>query len=357
MLLKNDASESVFSIACPQPFAPHTHIQLAHGGGGRYMRQLIESIIVPTLYNDIHHAESDAALQPLPQSTMAITTDSYVVNPLVFPGGSIGTLAINGTVNDLAMAGAIPTAMTIGLIIEEGLKITLLHQLLKDMRKQADTVGISIVTGDTKVVERGKGDGLYINTTGIGAINHTQVIHPSKIARGDCIIINGDIGRHGISVMAQRDNLDFETRIKSDCAPLSGIVNELISANVIIHCMRDVTRGGLASILNELVSHRSEFSLYLEEDKIPVLKDIESACELLGLDPLYVACEGRFVAFVPPNDAEKAVAIMRKHPHGKNACIIGEVISKQSSLVLLRSILGTTRPLDLLSGEQLPRIC
>jgi len=343
-----------FSLSCPIPIQQYPHVLLAHGGGGKLMQQLIERMFLPTFgtSNGVPH---DAAALNLPSGKIALTTDSYVVNPLFFPGGDIGSMAVHGTVNDLAMAGARPLYLSAGFILEEGLPMATLWQVVQSMQQAAQKAGVQIVTGDTKVVDQGKGDGIFINTAGIGIIEHQQQIAPNSVQPGDILLLNGDLGRHGIAIMAVREGLEFETTIESDSAPVASLVLQLLDAGIEIHCLRDLTRGGLASALNEIAS-AANLSISIEEKQIPVIEDVQGACEILGFDPLYVANEGRFVAFVPPKDAEKALEIMRGHPLGTQACRIGSV-GTGTGIVTMHSRIGATRLVDMLSGEQLPRIC
>lgn len=346
---------SSFSQACPLPIQQYPQVLLAHGGGGTLMQQLIQQMFTAAFGDQV--SRHDAATLPQPSGAIAFTTDSYVIHPLFFPGGNIGSLAIYGTTNDLAMAGAIPQYVSVGFILEEGLAMETLWRVVQSMAQAAKEVGVTIVTGDTKVVDRGQGDGIFINTAAIGAINHSFSIQPQSIAEGDRILVSGDLGRHGIAIMAQREGLAFETTITSDCGALGPAVQSLLEAGIEVHCLRDLTRGGLSSAVNEIAiagGHR----LHLEETTIPVATDVQGACEILGFDPLYVANEGRFVAFVPPHQEREAVAILRRfHPQ---ATAIGEVREKSPSpwgLVTLNSAIGAERVLDMLSGEQLPRIC
>jgi len=306
----------------------------------------------PKPANGLH----DSVVLTLSAKKIAFTTDSFVVHPLFFPGGDIGTLAVNGTVNDLAMSGAKPLYLSLGFIIEEGLSMEFLWKIVGSIRKAADEAGVTIVTGDTKVVDRGKGDGIYINSSGIGVVEHDLNIAPAKIKAGDAILINGDIGRHGIAIMAKRENLDFETSIESDCAPLNDIVARLIKGGIEIHCMRDLTRGGLSSALNEIAQDALK-SIQIDERAVPVLEQVASACAIMGFDPLYVANEGRFIVFIPQKQVTKALKIMKNHPQGEDACQIGEVLTEKRPIVSLKSFIGTDRILDMISGEQLPRIC
>lgn len=342
---------SDFQLNCPLPLQQYPRILLAHGGGGKLMQSLIENIFQPDYFSH------DSTVVTLPNSKVAMTTDSYVINPLLFKGGDIGTLAVYGTINDLAMSGARPLYLTAGFIIEEGLVTETLWKIVQSMKKACTEVGVKIISGDTKVVERGKGDGLFINTAGVGVIEHSLEIHPRSIQKGDKILLSGDIGRHGISIMALREGLEFETTIESDCAPVDRPILDLISQKITIHCLRDLTRGGLASALNE-ISQVSRFQLNIESQAIPIPNDVNSACEILGLDALYIANEGRFIAFIPPEESEKALTILQKYD--KKACIIGEVqnpLENRHYLVTITTSIDTTRILDWLSGDQLPRIC
>ncbi len=345
-----------FVLSCPFPIQNYPQVLLAHGGGGRFMHQLIEKMFLAGFDNPILMQKHDAAILKRPSGRLAFTTDSYVISPMFFPGGNIGTLAVNGTVNDLAMAGARPLYLSCGFILEEGLAIDKLWQVVDAMRKACQEAGVYIVTGDTKVVGRGKGDGIFINTAGIGVIEHDLTINPTAVRPGDAIIINGDLGAHGMAIMAQRESLSFESAIESDTAPLADMVLDLINQKINVHCLRDLTRGGLASSLNE-IAQASNTKMQIIEDQIPVREDVAAACEMLGLDPLYVANEGRMVAFVPSHEAEKAVEIMRRHPQGKDACVIGHIAQEGASMVVLKSKIGANRIVDVISGEQLPRIC
>ena len=285
-----------------------------------------------------------------------MTTDSYVVRPIFFPGGDIGSMAVHGTVNDLAMSGARPLYLTSAFIIEEGLPMETLWRVVCSMRDAAKKCGAQIITGDTKVVDKGKGDGLFINTTGIGVLEHLLNIAPQNVQPGDAVIVSGDLGRHGMAIMAVREGLEFESQIESDSAPVHEPVLELIKAGVEIHCLRDLTRGGLASALNE-IAEAACVKIAIEQNAVPVRADVNAACEILGLDVLHVANEGRFVAFVPAQEVESALAILRQHEVSGNSVVIGRVIKKAASLVTVKSTLGVSRILDMPSGEQLPRIC
>ncbi len=345
-----------FTLSCPIPISQYPQITLAHGSGGKLMHHLLEKMIVPTFGNPMLEMRHDGAILKVGQARLAFTTDSYVVHPIFFPGGSIADLAVNGTVNDLAMCGARPLYLSVGLILEEGLPMETLWRVVQSMQRAAEAADVQIVTGDTKVVDRGKGDGIFINTAGVGLIEHDRQIAPAYVRPGDLAIINGDIGRHGIAIMAVREGLDFESAIESDTAPLAGIVLKLLEANIDIHCLRDLTRGGLASALVE-IAEVSRLHIDIAEGAIPVREDVQGACEMLGLDPLYVANEGRFVAFVNPGDVERALAIMRGYSPDSRAHVVGRVVDDKPGLVTMKSKIGASRVVDMLSGEQLPRIC
>lgn len=341
---------------CPLPLGRHDTIQLAHGGGGRLMRALIEEIFLPAFGSATLHERHDAAVLPAPGGRLAFTTDSYVVTPLFFPGGDIGKLAVFGTVNDLAMAGARPAWMSAGFIIEEGLPFAVLRRVVASMREAADEAGITLVTGDTKVVDHGKGDGLFLNTAGIGVVPDGVDVRPACVRVGDAVIVSGDLGRHGVAILSVREGLAFEAPIESDCASLGVVVAAMLEAGLELHCLRDLTRGGLASALNEIALDR-EIAIVIEEAAIPVSDVVAGACELLGLDPLYVANEGRFAAFVPEAQADRTVALLNSHSVTAGAARIGRVERAPAGAVWLDGPFGGRRPLDLLTGEQLPRIC
>jgi hydrogenase expression/formation protein HypE len=348
-----------FSLQCPIPISDYPKVLLAHGGGGRLMHNLIEKMFRSAFGNEYLAQGHDSSVINLPQGKIAYTTDSYVVKPLFFPGSDIGKLAVYGTLNDLSMSGAKPLYISLGLIIEEGFDMLDLWKVVTSIKDAADFAGVKIVTGDTKVVDKGKGDGIFINTSGIGIIENSLDISPASIKEGDVIILNGDIGRHGIAIMAEREGIEFEHKIESDCAPLSGVIQSIIKSDIEVHCMRDLTRGGLTSALNEL-AESSHAEILINDESVPVREDVKGACEILGFDPMYVANEGRFVVFVPEKDAEKCLQVMRKHEYGKDSCNIGKVSAQGSDttgIVKLKSRIGTTRILDMLSGEQLPRIC
>jgi len=346
-----------FSMQCPIPREDHATVQMAHGGGGRMMRRLIEGFFLPAFGSDpAKDPPHDAAVLDVPAGRLAMTTDTFVVSPLVFPGGDIGCLAVYGTVNDLAMAGARPLALSVGFVLEEGLPLATLERIVSSMRRAADEVGVRIVPGDTKVVDRGKGDGVFINTAGIGVVPPGVDISPRRVRPGDAVLVSGDLGRHGIAVLSVREGLAFESELKSDCAPLAGLVQSLLEADSDVHCLRDLTRGGLAAALCE-IADAAGVGIELAEASIPVCEPVAGACELLGLDPLYVANEGRLVTFVPASAAEQTLEIMRSHPAAVGPAIIGTVTPSQPGVVRLRNPLGVERIVDLLSGEQMPRIC
>ncbi len=350
------AEDLDFNLSCPIPIGQYPQVLLAHGGGGKLMHQLIEQMFVPAFGNPLLGSRHDGAVLEMNGARLAFTTDSYVVRPIFFPGGDIGTLAINGTVNDLAMCGARPLYLSAGFILEEGLPMESLWRIVQSMQRAAEEAGVQLVTGDTKVVDKGKGDGIFINTAGVGLIDHAQVIAPASVRAGDAVLLSGDLGRHGISIMATREGLSFESEIESDCAPLADLVRRMIEAGVELHCLRDLTRGGLASALVE-ISEVSGLQIRIDENAIPVREDVRGACEILGLDPLYLANEGRFVVFLPATHADRALAILTAHPLGQNAALIGRAEQGSSNHVLIRSSIGALRIVDMFSGEQLPRIC
>ncbi len=342
---------SEFTFSCPIPISDYPQVLLAHGGGGKLMHQLLDKLIAPTFANPLSAEGHDGAILSFNGTRLAFTTDSFVVKPLFFPGGDIGALAVNGTVNDLAMCGARPRYLSLSFILEEGLPMETLWRAIQSIHAAAQAADVQIVTGDTKVVDRGKGDGMFINTAGIGVVEHDLIIAPSKVREGDAILINGDIGRHGMAIMAAREGLTFESAIESDCAPLWAPIARLIEAGVEVHCLRDMTRGGMASSLVE-IAKACGLHLHIDERRIPIRDDVRAACEILGLDPLYVANEGRFVAFVPQAQAERALAAI-----GAGAVQIGAVRADAKGKVTAQSSIGISRIVDMLSGEQLPRIC
>jgi len=383
------ADAKTFNLNCPVPRVADDRIVLAHGGGGRLTHQLIERIFMPAFSNDMLEQRHDGAVLPLDQVTpgshLAFTTDSFVVRPLIFPGGNIGDLAINGTVNDLAMCGARPLYLSAGFILEEGLEMETLRTVVKSMQQAAAKANVKLVTGDTKVVDKGKGDGIFINTSGIGVIeipgaptvtgdgakntggapglagvarpgNTAPQIGPASVQPGDAVIISGDLGRHGIAILSVREGLEFESPILSDTASVWPAVEALLNAGIDIHCLRDLTRGGLATTLNEIAADRN-ICIKLEEALIPVDETVQSACEILGLDPLYVANEGRFAVFVPESQTKRALAVLKKVEVSQASVRIGKVEETPGRTVVLQSRIGGNRVVDMLSGEQLPRIC
>ena len=345
-----------FDSTCPLPISQYPHVLMAHGGGGKLMHQLLENVFGRAFSNPILDTRHDAAVFEVPSRKLAMTTDSYVVRPIFFPGGDIGSMAVHGTVNDLAMSGARPLYLTSAFIIEEGLPMETLWRVVCSMRDAAKKCGVQIVTGDTKVVDKGKGDGLFINTAGIGVVEHEQNIAPQNVRPGDVVMVSGDLGRHGMAIMAVREGLQFESTIESDSAPVHEVDLDLLKAGIEIHCLRDLTRGGLASALNE-IAEAAGVKIAVEEKLIPVREDVHAACEMLGLDPLQVANEGRLVAFVAPKDSERALQILQRHAVSSNAAVIGQVAEKSAPLVTIKSAIGASRILDMSSGEQLPRIC
>ena len=330
-------------------------ILLAHGSGSRLSHDLIEKYLLPPLTNPLLARLDDSAVFDL-SGRLAFTTDSYVVSPIFVPGGDIGKLAVCGTINDLSMSGAMPLYLSLSLIIEEGLTLSELKKVVSSIKAAAEEAGVKIVTGDTKVVNRGSADKLFINTSGIGIIPKGIDISGANAKVGDKIILSGTIGDHGIAVVSQREGLKFSVPVKSDCAPLNKLVSQMLQASPLIHCLRDPTRGGLATTLNEFAK-QSGVGISIEEEKIPVRDAVRAACELLGFDPLYVANEGKLVAVVAPNDAGKILAKMKRNRYGADAAIIGEVTDEHKGKVIMKTRLGASRIVDMLSGELLPRIC
>jgi hydrogenase expression/formation protein HypE len=343
-------------FSCPLPITEYKNVLLAHGGGGRLSHQMVQKMFSSQFKNDFLDLLHDGAMFSIGHSRFAFSTDSYVISPIFFPGGDIGSLAVNGTVNDLAMCGARPLYLSAAFIIEEGLPMDELWRVVLSMEQAAKIAGVQLITGDTKVVDRGKGDKIFINTSGIGIIPHGVEISPKRAKPGDKIILSGSIGQHGIAIMSIREGLEFETQIKSDCAPLGGLVEKMFVASKKIHVLRDPTRGGVASALNE-IAESSNIGITLDEENIPITEEVNGACEILGLDPLYVANEGKLIAFVPSAEAKKVLTAMRSHPLGKDSVIIGEVTSDHPGTVIMNTRIGGTRVVDMLSGEQLPRIC
>jgi len=386
------ADAKTFNLSCPVPRVADDRIVLAHGGGGRLTHQLIEKIFIPAFGNPMLEQRHDGAVVTVNGSRLAFTTDSFVVRPLIFPGGNIGDLAINGTVNDLAMCGARPLYLSAGFILEEGLEMETLRTVVNSMQQAAANASVKLVTGDTKVVDKGKGDGIFINTSGIGVIEEfpclaksarhgaspvgeatengmphvspglrdvgttAACIGPASVQPGDAVFVSGDLGRHGIAILSVREGLEFESPILSDCANVWPSVEALLKAGIEIHCLRDLTRGGLATTLNEIANDRN-VCIKLEESLIPVNETVQGACEILGLDPLYVANEGRFAVFVPAAQSDAALEVMKKVEVSEAAVRVGKVEESPARTVVLQSRIGGNRVVDMLSGEQLPRIC
>jgi len=344
------------AFACPLPIMQHARIQLAHGAGGKLSAELIDKLFLPRFHNPILDRLEDQATLELPPGRIAMSTDTFVVDPIFFPGGSIGDLAINGTINDIAMAGARPLYLTAAFVLEEGLPLADLHRILLDMERAAKNAGVVVVTGDTKVVERGSCDKIFINTTGIGVIAGPINISASRLMPGDLVLLSGTVADHGMAIMTSRQGLSFQSRITSDTAALHGLVQSMLAACPDIHALRDPTRGGVATSLNEFAKS-SGVGIALYEEKIPVREPVRGACEVLGIDPLYVANEGKLIAVVPPAAADRVLSAMRQHPLGSEATIIGRVTADHPGLVTMHTGLGANRIVEMPVGEQLPRIC
>lgn len=353
----NDDRDKSPAFTCPAPLPARDTILLGHGSGGKLSADLIREIFLPAFQNPILARLDDQAIVSVNGLRLAFTTDSFVVSPLFFPGGDIGSLAVHGTVNDLAMGGAQPLFLSAAFIIEEGLPMETLRRVVDSLHHAAAAAGVEVVTGDTKVVQKGSGDELFINTSGLGLVPEGVRLSADQARPGDCVLLSGSIGEHGIAVLAQREGLEFESQIVSDSAPLHNLVTAMLAAAPgAIRCLRDPTRGGVSSTLNEIAG-QSRVGIMIDEPAIVVREEVKGACELLGLDPLYVANEGKLIAIVAPEAAEKIVAAMRGHPLGRDAAIIGTVRESNSGLVTMRTVLGTTRIVDMLAGDQLPRIC
>jgi len=344
------------ALSCPVPILSHDTVQLAHGAGGKLSNEMIDKIFLPRFLNSTLEKMEDQAVVDNPGGRIAFSTDTFVVDPIFFPGGDIGDLAINGTVNDIAMSGAIPKYLSVGFILEEGLPFKTLHRIVLSMEKAANLAGVQIVAGDTKVVNRGSCDKLFINTSGFGFVPDDVNISASNLEVGDKIILSGTLADHGMAVMTTREGLSFQSTVESDTAGLNHLVQDMLDVSPNIHALRDPTRGGLATSLNEFASS-SKVGIQLYGNNIPVKENVRGACEILGIDPLYVANEGKLVAIVPANIADDMLAAMRKNEHGKAATIIGEVTDKHSGIVVMRTGLGANRIVDMPVGEQLPRIC
>ncbi|WP_172203601.1 hydrogenase expression/formation protein HypE [Niveibacterium sp. COAC-50] len=336
----------------------HGRVDLSHGSGGRAMAQLIHDLFLRHFDNDYLRAQNDGACFPLPAGTgrMVMATDSHVVSPLFFPGGDIGCLSVHGTINDVAMAGGKPLYLAAGFILEEGFPLADLQRIVVSMAEAAREAGVPIVTGDTKVVEQGKGDGVFITTTGIGVVPDGILLDPRRIQPGDRILVSGYLGDHGVAIMSLRENLSFDTAIQSDTAAIHGLAADMLAAVPGLRALRDPTRGGLAAVLNEFAS-AAGCGIVIREKAVPVRDEVAAACELLGLDPLYVANEGKLVAVCPAEDAEHLLDVMRSHPQGRDAAIIGEAIVDPNGFVQMETTFGGRRMVDWLTGEQLPRIC
>ena len=360
MLVENTAPDFA-NWSCPLPLADYPNIVMGHGGGGKLGNELVEHLFLPAFRNPELENLGDAAVLELGPGTnpakLAMSTDSFVVQPLFFPGGSIGELAVNGTVNDLAVSGAEPKFLSASFILEEGFPLAQLAAIVGDMAKAAATAGVKIVTGDTKVVERGHGDGCYINTAGVGLLRPGITVGPQHTKPGDAILVSGTIGDHGMAIMSVREGLEFESQIRSDCAALNGMIAEVLAAvGGAVHTMRDPTRGGLASTLNE-IAQASGVGVEIDEPSLPVRPEVQAACELLGLDPVYVANEGKAVFFVAPETADQVLAVLRAHPLGKDAARIGRVTAEHKGMLVARTAMGANRVIPTQIGEQLPRIC
>ncbi len=343
--------------SCPLPLEGYTTIVMGHGGGGKLSNELVEHLFLPAFRNPALESLGDAAVFALGSGRLAMSTDSFVVQPLFFPGGSIGTLAVNGTVNDLAVSGADPKFLSASFILEEGFPLNKLAAIVQAMADAAATAGVKIVTGDTKVVERGHGDGCYINTAGVGLLREAVSVGPHRARPGDAILVSGTIGDHGMAIMSVREGLEFESQIRSDCAALNGMIAEVLdAAGPAVHAMRDPTRGGLASTLNEIAT-ASAVGVAIDERALPVRPEVQSACELLGLDPVYVANEGKAVFFVAGEVADRVLTILRAHPLGRDAARIGKATAEHPRMLVARTQMGANRVIPLQIGEQLPRIC
>jgi len=343
--------------SCPLPLVGYPNIVMGHGGGGKLGNELVEHMFLPAFRNRVLEHLGDAAVLDLVGGRLAMSTDSFVVQPLFFPGGSIGELAVNGTVNDLAVSGAVPRFLSASFILEEGFPLAQLAAIVEAMSKAAAVAQVQIVTGDTKVVERGHGDGCYITTAGVGMVRSDVQVGPQRAKPGDAILVSGTIGDHGMAIMSVREGLEFESQIRSDCAALNGMIGDVLDAvGAEVHAMRDPTRGGLASTLNE-IALASGVGIAIDEVSLPVRAEVQSACELLGLDPVYVANEGKAVFFVAPEAAEKVLSVLRAHPLGRDAARIGQVTAEHPRMLVARTAMGANRVIPIQMGEQLPRIC
>ncbi len=343
--------------SCPLPLRDYPTIVMGHGGGGKLSAELIEHLFLPAFKNAVLANLGDASIVPLTGDRLAFSTDSYVVQPLFFPGGSIGELAVNGTVNDLSVSGARPLYLSVGMILEEGFAMSSLARVVDDMARAARVAGVQIVTGDTKVVEKGHGDGCYVNTSGVGLLRAETNVGPSLAQPGDVVIVSGTIGDHGMAIMSVREGLEFETTIRSDTAALNGLIENVLDAGGLsVHVMRDPTRGGAASSLNEIAAS-SQVGIVIEEAEVPVRAEVRAACELLGMDPIYVANEGKVLTFVAADRWQAVLEALRQHPLGKDAAVIGKVVDQHPGMVIARTSIGAMRVIPMQIGEQLPRIC
>ncbi len=351
-----DETKDLTAFSCPVPLPARERILLGHGSGGKLSADLLQQVFLPALSNPVLDRLEDQAIVTVNGARLAVTTDSFVVKPLFFRGGDIGSLAVHGTINDLAMGGAVPLWLTAAFILEEGLPLESLKRVVASMHEAAARAGIPIITGDTKVVEKGSADSLFINTTGIGQVRDGILLSASQAQPGDVILVSGFLGDHGIAILAEREGLQFETQVNSDSAALHELVAKLLGATCEVRCLRDPTRGGLSSTLNEIAAS-SAVGMELDETAIPVREEVRGACEMLGLDPLYVANEGKLVAIVASQAAQDALHALQNHPLGKDAAIIGRVTGDHRRMVVMRTPLGTTRIVDMLAGDQLPRIC
>jgi len=344
------------TISCPLPLRDYPNIVMGHGGGGKLSAELVEHLFLPAFGNEMLDGLSDASVMNVSSSRIAMSTDSYVVRPLFFPGGSIGELAVNGTVNDLAMVGAKPRYLSVGFILEEGLSLECLTRIVDEMARAAANANVRIVTGDTKVVDRGHGDGCYINTAGVGIIETEMAVGPQLAQPGDSVIVSGTIGDHGMAIMSVREGLEFESVIESDTASLAGLVQSMLSIGAGIHVLRDPTRGGVASSLNEIAS-ASNLGIVIDEQRLPIKREVQSACDLLGLEPLYVANEGKLIAIVEAELEQRFLEIMHQDPLGKDAAVIGQVVDGHPGMLVIKTSIGAKRIVPMQIGEQLPRIC
>ena len=353
----SEETVNIEGAVCAPPLTHNEQIVMGHGAGGRMSHQLIQKAFVSAFQNSALNAGDDAALvEPGLKQKLSISTDAHVVSPLFFPGGDIGKLAVCGTVNDVAMLGAKPLYLTAGFILEEGLPMDKLKRVIESMRAAVEEAGVQIVAGDTKVVQKGKADGMYITTAGVGVVRADVNVSGANAKPGDVVILSGTIGDHGIAVLGARGELGFQSSLQSDVAPLNHLIAAMLDASPNIHVLRDPTRGGLATTLNEIAS-QSDAGILLKEETIPVHSEVNAACEMLGFDPLYVANEGKLVTIVPKEEAERILSVMRSTKYGEGSVIIGEVVSEPKGRVLLKTVLGSTRVVDMLAGEMLPRIC